>query len=59
MQRNSSEAKPGGWWARLLMMLLARILEVSVGLTSYSTRTSMIFFAFSEVSKWSVGVPIR
>ena len=34
MQRNSSEAKPGGWRARLLMMLLARTFDVSVGLTS-------------------------
>lgn len=59
MQRNSSEAKPGGWPARLLMMLEARIFEVSVGWTSYRTRTSMIFLAFSEVEKGEVGVPIR
>ena len=59
MHRNSSLANPGGCPARLLIMLLARTFDVSVGLTSYSTSTSMIFFAFSEVSKYSVGVPVR
>ena len=59
MHKNSSLAKPGGCPARLLMMLLARTLDVSVGLISYSTSTSMVIFAFSEVSKYSVGVPVR
>ncbi len=59
MHRNSSLAKPGGCPAKLLMILLARTFEVSVGLISYSTSTSIVLFAFSEVSKYSVGVPVR
>ena len=50
---------PGAWFARLSITLCAKTRDVEVGLISERRRLSIVFLAFSGVSKYEVGVPVK